>query len=182
MQEVWKDIKGYEGLYQVSNLGRVRSFIKCNSHPNIPRIMSFTINRKGYVKCHLYNKLVSVHRLVAEAFIDNPADKPQVNHKDGNKKNNRVDNLEWATNSENQIHANTNGLNDNRKKAHKQKVCKRVSQYDANMNCVGSYESTAQAAKITGVKQSAISGCCRKSYGYKTAGGYIWKYEKGCKK
>ena len=178
MQEIWKDVKGYEGLYQVSNLGRVRSFIKCNAHPNTPRIMKLHLNRKGYVKCHFFNKLVSVHRLVAEAFISNPENKPQVNHKDGNKLNNCFNNLEWATNSENQIHANASGLNDNRKKAHKQKVCKRVSQFDLEMNCVGSYESTASAARITGVNQSAISSCCRKQYGFKTAGGYIWRYEK----
>jgi len=178
MQEVWKDVKWYEGLYQVSNLGRVRSFIKCNAHPNIPRVLKPSTNRKGYAKVKIGHTLVSVHRLVAEAFINNPENKPQVNHKDGNKQNNCVENLEWATNSENQLHANANGLNENRKKAHKQKVCKRVSQFDKDMNCVGSYESTVQAAKITGVNQSAISACCRGAYGYKTAGGYIWRFEK----
>lgn len=178
MQEVWKDVNGYEGLYQVSNLGRIRSFIKCNAHPNTPRIMKLQLNRKGYVKCHFFDKLVSVHRLVAESFINNPDNKPQVNHKDGNKSNNHFSNLEWVTNSENQIHANANGLNENRKKSHKQKVCKRVSQFDLDMNCVGSYESSASAARITGVNQSAISSCCRGLYGFKTAGGYIWRFEK----
>lgn len=177
MTEIWKDVKGYEGLYQVSNLGRVRSLIKCNAHPNIPRIMKLHTNKKGYAKCHFFNKLVSVHRLVEEAFINNSDNKPQVNHKDGNKQNNRADNLEWATNSENQLHANANGLNENRKKTHLQKVCKRVSQFDSDMNCVGSYESTSQAARITGINQSAISGCCRNLYGYKTAGGYKWAFE-----
>lgn len=178
MQEVWKDVKGYEGLYQVSNFGRVKSFIKCNAHPKAPRIMQQTKNRKGYYKCHLLGKLVSVHRIVAEAFLSNPDTKPQVNHKDGNKTNNRIDNLEWVTNGENQIHANANGLNESRKQAHKKKVCKRVLQFDLSMKCLGSYESATQAARITGIGQSAISSCCRNLYGFKTAGGYIWKYEK----
>ena len=183
MQEIWKDVKGYEGLYQISNLGRVRSFIKCKAHPNVPRIMKLHPNRKGYLKCHLFNKLVSVHRLVAEAFISNFENKPQVNHKDGNKQNNCVDNLEWATNSENQIHANANGLNENRKSAHKMKMCKQVVQFDIKDNhIIATYESASEAARQTGIHQSAISSCCLHQYGFKSAGGYKWEYEGRCEK
>ena len=177
MLEVWKEIKGYEMLYQVSNLGRVRSIFKCRAHPIVPRILKPSVNRKGYEKVKIGGTLVSVHRLVAEAFINNPENKPQVNHKDGDKKNNRAENLEWATNSENQIHANANGLNENRKSAHKNKVCKKVIQFDLAGNYIATHESAAEAARKTGAKQSAISACCRKVHGYKSAGGYCWSYK-----
>ena len=96
MDIIWKDIKGYEGLYEVSNTGYIKSlqFKK-------PFIKKFNKNHQGYLSVSLYkdneNKLVKVHRVVAEAFIPNPENKPQVNHKDGNKANNCVENLEWVT-------------------------------------------------------------------------------------
>ena len=110
MEEKWKDIKSYEGIYQVSNLGRVRSFAKSYD----PHIMTPMPNQKGYMRIFLINgtkhKWLRVHRLVAMAFIPNPNNLPQVNHKDGNKLNNCVDNLEWVTNQENCEHAQRNGL------------------------------------------------------------------------
>lgn len=96
MTEIWKDIKGYEGIYQVSSRGKVRSF---HFGKNI-KILRFSI-RGGYANVILYKnkkrKTFSVHRLVAEAFIDNPNDLPEVNHKDEDKLNNQVENLEWCT-------------------------------------------------------------------------------------
>lgn len=106
MNEVWKDIKGYEGLYQVSNLGRVKSVKRnltlkpCNRN----RYLIVLLSKNGI------KKAINVHRLVAQAFIPNPDDKRTVNHIDGNKQNNCVDNLEWCSQSENVKHAYDNKL------------------------------------------------------------------------
>ena len=119
--EIWKDIKDYEDLYQISNFGRIRSKDKMirskGSYLLKGKILSPYITYKGYLRIKLIKKGMkknhSIHRLVAEAFIPNPENKPQVNHKDTNRKNNVVSNLEWATNSENQIHAYKYGNQNN---------------------------------------------------------------------
>ena len=120
MQETWKDIDGYEGLYQISNLGRVKSLnkviIKKNGvhHPFKEKILSHEVNNKGYITTTLCKntkiKVFLVHRLVAKAFIPNPNNLSQVNHKDGNKENNHANNLEWCTQSINMRHAYKQGL------------------------------------------------------------------------
>lgn len=112
MIEVWKPVQGYEGFYEVSNFGNVKSL---NFHrENRQQILKAKVTKDGYYETALCknkkHKYILTHRLVALAFCENPKNKPEVNHKDGNKFNNRADNLEWVTSSENQIHAYKTGL------------------------------------------------------------------------
>ena len=154
MDIIWKDIKGYEGLYEVSNTGYIKSlqFKK-------PFIKKFNKNHQGYLSVSLYkdneNKLVKVHRVVAEAFISNPENKPQVNHKDGNKANNCVENLEWVTASENIKHSYANGL----QSVDLRKV--KVSKYTLEGTFVKTYDSIAEASADTGVSMGNITTCCQ---------------------
>lgn len=114
--EVWKDIQGYEGLYQISNMGNVKTLKRTTSYNRIieEKIKSQREKYDGYLRVTLCKNgkksTIAVHRLVAQTFIPNPINKPQVNHIDCNKKNNCVDNLEWADNFENMRHAWENGL------------------------------------------------------------------------
>ena len=103
MEEIWKDIEGYEGLYQISNLGKVKS-IRFNKERLLKYDKSTSYLRIKLCKDGIETNYL-IHRLVAKAFIPNPDNKPQVNHIDGIKTNNSVDNLEWCTASENQTHA-----------------------------------------------------------------------------
>ena len=101
-QEIWKDIKNYEGLYKISNLGRVKSLPKYAGRSyRKEKILKTYLDKNGYVKVILCKnnrtRFLSIHRLLAEAFIPNPNDYPQINHKDENKQNNSLNNLEWCT-------------------------------------------------------------------------------------
>lgn len=178
MEEYWKDVVGYEDLYLVSNLGRIKTLYK----RKYGSIINVYINQQGYcfVRLNKNKKRTGLllHRLVAKAFIPNPENKPQVNHKDGNKQNNKVDNLEWVTSSENMKHSWNNNLmsyntynsfNNN----HKGKT---VLQLDIEGNLINTYTSLTEASKTTGIKSSNISACCLNKQRYKTAGGYVWKY------
>lgn len=128
MFEVWKDIPGYEGAYQVSNTGFVRSlprnFVNTRGERrSLPgKILDYRKARHGYAMASLYRQMkfknFKVHRLVAAAFLENPDDKPEVNHKNLNKSDNRVENLEWVTPKENIQHAIRNGHPPGRKKKH----------------------------------------------------------------
>jgi len=116
MKEVWKDIINFEGIYKVSNLGRVKSLrrIRTCAHGGFSKtiILKGRVNPDGYIHVSLHNKKIkdiSIHRLVALMFISNPENKPQVNHRDGNRQNNKVDNLEWVTIKENVCYSFTMG-------------------------------------------------------------------------
>lgn len=174
--EIWKDIKGYDGLYQISNLGRVKSLERYRKgNGGSLTIVKETIlkqskNNKGYYRVELckqgIRKPFSVHRLVADAFIENSHDKPEVNHIDEDKSNNNADNLEWCTSKENINHG-----------THNQKSAttrgKDVQAYDSDGNLINEYPSMCEAQRQTGIPQQNISRCI---YGKcKRAGGYVWK-------
>lgn len=156
MIERWKDVGGYEGLYKISNLGRVKG-----KH----RIKSQQDNGKGYLIVHLNKNGKSrwylVHRLVAKAFIENPENKPTVNHIDGNRKNNKVNNLEWATYSENNLHSyRSNG---------------RKSALAVPIYCIETgkiYKSSYGASRDTGIPQSSINRCANGIF--KSTNGTHW--------
>lgn len=195
MEEVWKDIKGYEGLYQVSNLGNVRSIERKVDYrikgtyaikPSI--LLKPSINKNGYLSVALSKnnkiKRMRVNRLVALNFISNPNKKPQVNHIDGNKSNNNVNNLEWCTNSENQLHAYKSGLHKIQKgiechsyglKREKSASAKKVVQYDKNLNIIKVWDCMSSACDELKISNSLISRCCHNKK--KTAGGFIWRFK-----
>ena len=153
--EIWKDIKDYEGLYQVSNIGKVRSLDrvvqgKLGSLRTLKgKELSATDNGKGYLKVALQTngrstrKIYKVHRLVAETFIPNPLNKPEVNHIDCDKTNNHVSNLEWSTSSENSSHAYNNDLK-NIKQLSELKE-KRIGRLDDYGNVVEEFKSVKEA-------------------------------------
>ena len=173
--EVWKDVVGYEGLYQVSNLGNVKSLPKhkgCGVGYTQPeRILRNSCNGHYlfvYLSKDHKQKMHYVHRLVAQAFIPNPENKREVNHINGVKKDNRVENLEWNTSSENTIHAFENGL--------ETPYSRKILQLDKHGNLIKEWDSIIAAARSLNKPRSNISNCCR-GYRYKTAYGYIWKYK-----
>ena len=172
--EIWKDIEGYEGLYQVSSMGRVVSLHPHSSKSIRKKVISYT-NVHGYQRVDLHKKgerrgRFLVHRLVALAFIPNPENKPEINHKDGNKGNNSFLNLEWCTRKENMVHATKYGANSTTKAVEKNKIP--VSQYDTLGNFIMTYSSCKDAQNMTGATN--ISSCL--SGKRKTSGGYIWRH------
>lgn len=166
----WRDTYIYGEQYQVSNTGIVRN--KITGHIITPQQ-----DNKGYLRLRLsfHNKKATakVHRLVAIAFIPNPENKPQVNHKDTDKHNNNVDNLEWATNGENQIHAYRTGLNYVTGRAGRKKVP--VLMIDNTGKIVNRFESIAEAGRITGIERRNIEKVIKGER--LKAGGYRWIQE-----
>lgn len=175
MEEIFKDIKNFEGLYQVSNLGRIKSLPKkARRNTKITllkeRLIKCCVNSGGYYrvcltknnKCYWFR----IHRLVAQAFIPNPNNKPNVNHIDENPKNNNVNNLEWCTQLENVIHSVL---------LHKKRCgSKEIEKLDLNGNFIEKYYSAREAGRQNNCKSSNIS---KVANGYrKQSGGYKWKY------
>lgn len=159
--ETFVKIEGFDN-YEVSNLGKVRN-IKSG------RILKPSLNKNGYLRLWLCKnnkrKHLYLHRIIATAFIDNPDEKPCVNHIDENKLNNDLSNLEWCTVRENLIHGT-------RTKRAAEKCFKKVIQLDLNDNVLNEFESMVQAEQETGVSRRNISSCCNGKR--KSAGGYKW--------
>lgn len=166
--EIWKDIKGYKGLYQVSSLGKVKSLPRNTAHE---RIMKQRKDKGGYLFLSLTKdgipKTFKVHRLVAENFILNPYNLPEVNHKkEFEKYNNMVKNLEWCTRKYNANY----GTASNR--VHKKQM-KKVYQYDMSGNLLKQFQSLIEACNEK-YDFSCIAKCCRGVY--KSSYGFIWSY------
>ena len=167
-KEVWKDIEGYEGKYQISNIGRVRSLISSKGTPyKIPKILKIFLNDRGYSVLGLHKKgefkQFRVHRLVAKAFIPNPENKQEVNHIDGNKQNNRADNLEWCTCSENIQHAFKTGLSKQGEERFEAKLTNAQAREIRERYKPYNREASAYAlAKEYGVSQHIISNIVNK--------------------
>ena len=174
MTEIWKDIKGYEGLYQVSNLGRIKSLPRetNNQFSWCERILKLKKTKFGYlVACLKVNgkdSFKSVHRLVAEAFIPNPLNLPQVNHKDEDKSNNRVDNLEWCD----AVYNMNYGTCIQRRV---EKQSKAVNQYTLDGVFIKQWKSAKEASKELHIDRSTIKMVCYGRPQRKSAGGFIWR-------
>lgn len=184
--EIWKDIKGYEGLYQVSNLGRIKSlerYVNTNKNYELfirERILKQTSNN-GYMRVELNKdgKGISylVHRLVAEAFLNDYNKCLQVNHKNGIKNDNNIGNLEMVTAKENQIHSyhilNTKpSMQGHFGSSHVRSI--KINQFDKKGNFIKIWNSIIEASKELNINSSCISNACANRR--KSAGGYIWKY------
>ena len=174
--EEWKDIQGYEGLYQISNLGRVKSLARYKKN-NLgsksligETILKQAKSNRGYLRIHLcknaHKKAFSVHRLVADAFVPNPNNFTEVNHKDENKENNYADNLEWCDSNYNINYGTHN------KRLSITKGCV-VQAFNQNGDFVMEFHSMGEAQRETGISQQNISRCVNGKC--QTAGGYVWK-------
>lgn len=160
--EVWKDVVGYEGKYQVSDLGNVKSL---NYHrEGREKLLTQCKDSDGYLVVLLYKngrkKTCKVHRLVAEAFLCNESGLPSINHIDENKQNNTVSNLEYCS----------VGYNNRYSKEIP------VEQCDLSGNVIRVWNSIKEASDSLNIKSSNIGACCRKYRRNKTAGGYVWRY------
>lgn len=184
MEEIWKDIEGYEGLYKVSNLGNVKSLNWRNTGEE--KNLYLKPHNKGYLQVELAKdgtkRSFVVHRLVATAFIPNQSGLPQVNHKDENKTNNCVWNLEWCSRSYNAKYSLNRHPERKPKCGGRKKGCrykganseKRIAQMTTSGEIVKEWESSRTIFLETGMSDWSISECCRGNR--KTAYGYKWQY------
>ena len=197
--EIWKDIEGYEGKYQVSNYGRVKSLertVRCDrGYRIIPeRIRKARKNNYGYLQLNLYKdgkiKSYKIHRLVAQAFLENSDNLPEVNHIDENKQNNYVENLEWCSKSYNMTYNGRAKKVGKKLRGRKQseehikkvaekmtnnpKLSKPVIGINKISGLIVGFPSTHEAERQTGIYHGNFIACLKGKY--KSAGGYVWFY------
>ena len=190
MEEIWKDIEGYEGLYQVSNLGRVRSLDRYVTRPHpktgVPmqyfqrgRVIIQAAQKSGYLFVNLKDKprkkIANVHRLVAKAFVPGYFKGADVNHKDCNRQNNRADNLEWMTRRENLMY-HTTGNETPMEQIHRHQR-KPIIQMTMDGEFIREWPSIHAAHIALHIDTKSINGCCHGRYGHKTAAGYRWRFK-----
>lgn len=169
--EIWKDIPGYEGYYQISNLGKVKQLKK-------NKCLTLCETTKGYLRAYLYKDGVreafSVHRLVAKLFVPNPENKPEVNHKFGNKKDNRWHQLEWNTTKENVIHS-FEVLNRVAPSGENNKLSQPVEQLSLSGELLNTFPSNTAVRKSKIVDAKALDKCLKGEIS--SARGFIWRYK-----
>ena len=173
--EIWKDIKGFEGFYQVSNLGRIRSLPRkgkgrwgIKDYSGI--VLKPVLSDRGYLKLRLYKnggKTFRVHRLVAEAFLPNPQNLPEVNHINENKQDNRVENLEWADRKANCQYGS-------RTKKIASQLSRPVIQMSLGGEILETFASSREVERKLNFSASHINECCNGKR--KTSNGYKWEY------
>lgn len=183
MVEEWKDISDYEGLYQISNLGNVKSL----NYGRLGRSQNLKVSKHhtGYGIVILANSKVRetklVHVLVASAFLPNPENKPCVNHIDGDKSNNVLANLEWVTKSENMRHAIRAGLRKDSnmwgRTSEKNPSSKSVKQYNRDGQLVNEWPCISEAARSIGCSPCTIINCIKGRI--KSCKGFVWRYAEG---
>ncbi len=174
MEEIWKDVVGYEGLYQVSNTGKVRSLnyraVKNRVHELTPKT-----NNSGRLWVELFKDGIArqhlIHRIVGNAFIPNPYKFEEINHKDENPKNNNVDNLEWCTREYNVRYYNERHPSGNRNGKLKKLA---INQISGDGTIIRQWNNAREVFVQTGMSASSITDCCRGKR--KTAYGFRWQY------
>ena len=176
-KEVWKCVTGYEGIYEVSNLGRVRSLERIvrkwdGVRTSKGKILSPATNLHGYLFVQLYKngrcEMKTIHRIVATAFIPNTDNLPQINHKDENKKNNRASNLEWCT-------AKYNNNYGCRTEMARRKMERGLVAYDLSGNLIGRFSNFTSASNALGISKAAI--CKHAKLGTPSGNGIMFYYK-----
>lgn len=177
MTEIWKDIEGYDGKYQVSNMGRIRSVDHYGPHGGFIKadkyykgiILKLQKDSRGYTDVKIQGKHKKVHRLVAMAFVPGYFAGAEVNHKDENPQNNRWDNLEWCSHNENMSYGSCKS---NMTKTTRERRGTTIEQYDTNGNLIATYQSIRHAAKEMGVSDTRLHCILDRN---NTCKGYLFK-------